>query len=946
MKTKIIKHVFFIASLLLILNIHAQDSSKKGNISGVIVDDTSLPLPGAEIFLQINNRIIGATSDFDGKFIITNVPSGEQTITISYLGFKEIKLNVTVVSGKTIEIPSVLLKPEAESLGTVVVQTRSQGQVRALNVQKNSENIVNVISLEQASKFPDSNIGDALKRVSGLTIKTDQGEAREVSVRGLGSAATTMLINGDRISSTSFNSRSVEADLIPADVIQNIEVTKSASADLDGEATGGVVNLITRNAYSKELKLSVSTDYNYTPTWNDINYNTAVGVSKKMLDGKLGIALNGSSSSRSFKSDNIEADWDWLDTGVIGDPTDDTRFFNELQIRQYWVIRDRKNLNLGVDYEFSKNSLIGIKTSLSYRNDFENRYRTRYSSIDVPKSFTPEGIVVSEGSITTYTRAGSSEGKPNNYRLDKKNVINTKLYGEHLLGKIETDWSFTYSKSKKRRKRREIAYRVAEGEADLFVDTRNPNRPKITTNLANFNEEAVLSSFTRNTQNIDDSNIKGAIKFKIPFKNGYLKSGFQYRKNERIEDNRTFDISPIVNIDDFIQIPSENYRRSDFAFSNYQMLDAPDRAFVGGLNIFDDTLFTIVENLENHAETSYTSVEKVSAGYLQAKYNLTNDISIRGGVRWERTNSGYKAFIFDQLNQSDIDNRLNVVYDNYLPSADLKYNITRRLITRLAYSKTINRPSYSRIAPRIRFGSSDIDDDSDIGRLTVGNPNLRPRTSDNYDFSIEYYIPKGLISVGLFYKDLNNFYSRVNRNYTLANGDILQIRKTENVGDATIKGMEFAFQKNLDFLPSFLRNLNFYGNATIIDAGLIITNSNFSGFNSPNFRNKRNLTDTADFTYNASLSYEYKNFTLTGSINGTSAYILGYGPTPIQDEYYDKQTFLDFNASYDILKDLKIYFEAKNLTNQPLRYYIGESQYMIQEEYYDSQFVLGLKYKI
>ena len=115
MKTKIIKHVFFIASLLLILNIHAQDSSKKGNISGVIVDDTSLPLPGAEIFLQINNRIIGATSDFDGKFIITNVPSGEQTITISYLGFKEIKLNVTVVSGKTIEIPSVLLKPEAHT---------------------------------------------------------------------------------------------------------------------------------------------------------------------------------------------------------------------------------------------------------------------------------------------------------------------------------------------------------------------------------------------------------------------------------------------------------------------------------------------------------------------------------------------------------------------------------------------------------------------------------------------------------------------------------------------------------------------------------------------------------------------------------------------------------------------------------------------------------------
>jgi len=927
-------------------NLYAQQS-EKGNVTGVVADNTKVPLPGAEIFIKIDNRYIGTTSDFDGKFVITNIPIGLHTLTINYLGSKQKKLEITVIAGKTITIPIILLEPTIESLDDVIVRAKSQGQIKALNVQKNSENIVNIISLEQASKFPDSNIGDALKRVSGLTIKTDQGEARDVSIRGLGAEATTILINGDRISSTSFNSRNVEADLIPADVIQNIVVSKSASADLDGEATGGIVNLITRAAYSKNLKLSATINYNNTPSWNRLNYNAAIGVSQKILDGKLGIAINGSINSRSFRSDGLETDWDWFDAGVINDPTDDTRFFNELQLRQYWVKRDRKNINFGVDYEFSKNSLIGIKTSLSYRDDFENRYRTRFSSIDLPESFTPEGIAITEGAITTYTRGGASNGKPNNFRLDRKNLINTKLYGEHLLGKLETDWSFTYSESKKRRKRREIAYRVNEGDANLFVDTRNPNRPQVTTDLLNFDQEAVLNSFIRNLQNVDDENIKGRFKVKLPFKNGYLKSGFQYRRNEHIEDNRSFDINALGGaIDSFVDIPSRNYQRSNFVFGQYQMFNAPEREFIGNLNIFDNALFTIIEDDENRAEDSYSSVERVTASYLQTKYYFNSNFSIRAGVRYERTEGDYTAFIFNQIDNTNIENKVKIVYDNVLPSADLKYKFNKNLITRLAYSKTINRPRYSRIAPRIRLGSSDVDDDRDVGRISIGNPNLRPRTSNNYDFSIEHYIKKGVLSMGLFYKDLSDFYSSVNRNTTLANGDILQIRKTENIGDASIKGVEFVLQRDLDFLPSFLSNLSFYGNATFIDAGLVITNSNFSGFNSPNFRNKRDLTDTANFTYNTSLSYKTKKFTFTGSINATSAYIDGYGPTPIQDEYYDHQTFVDFNASYDMSKRMTLYFEAKNLTNQPLRFYIGDSQFVTQEEYYESQFVLGLKYNL
>ncbi|MEP5339015.1 MAG: TonB-dependent receptor [Algibacter sp.] len=942
--------IFIFFTLLFALKISAQQK-ENGNLSGIIVDESGVPLPGAEIYVKIKSRFVGGTSDFDGRFNIINIPEGSQNLSIKYLGYKERSILITVIKRATTDVGKIILQPDVESLDDVLVNARSKGQVRSLNIQKNSDNIVNVISLEQASKFPDSNIGDALKRVSGISIQTDQGEARSVSVRGLGSESTTILVNGDRVSATSFNSRSVEVDLIPADVIQNIEVTKSASADLDGEATGGVVNLITRAAYSKDLKFSLRSNYSITPTWDKINYNTAIGISKKFFDERLGVAFNGSSDSRSFQSNSIEIDWDFADTGEIDNPNDNTRFLNEFEVRRYWVRRDRKNLNLSLDYEFSKNSLIGLKTSLSSRDDFENRYRTRYTSIDFPQEFTPDGIAVSEGLVRTDTRGGSSEGKPNNYRLDRKNVFNNKLYGEHVIGSIEADWSLSYSNAKKRRARRTIDYRIIEGESTLFIDARNPNRPRITSDIENFNDDAVLGTISETFQNLDDDAFKGSATFKIPFKNWYIKTGARYRRNGHSEDNRSFDIDPITgNFDAFNDIETENYHTNSSQLSSYETFDSPSREFLGSLDINDPLLFITTENFEYNFDNSYNVVEKRSAAYIQSKYEFSENFSVRGGFRWELTQGDYNAFIYNELEDIITPNSVNIEYDNLLPSIDFKYKIKSNLIARLAYAKTLNRPTYTRLLPRVGFSGGDDDDITDNTVIRLGNPDLKPRISDNFDFSLELYLRKaGLVSVGVFHKELNNFIGSVSSFETLLDGRILDIRQYQNLGTGKITGMELAFQRSLDFLPWHFKNLNFYGNVTLLDSELsdFTTSLSNTGTGVTNFRGneKRNLADTADFTYNVSLSYKVKKAEITASFNSTSEFIDSYGVIAIQDEYEDKKSFLDLNASYSINSKLNIFIEAKNLTNQALREYVGERQILQKEEYYGAQYVFGFNYR-
>ena len=187
------------------------NETKQGAIRGRIVDNTQQTLPGASIYIESLHT--GVVSDVNGFYTLPNLKPGTYRVKVSYVGYSPVELTITIPEGQTV-MRDVTLN-EGLELQEVVVGGTFQGQRRALASQKNALGITNVVSADQVGKFPDSNIGDALKRISGINVQYDQGEARFGQVRGTSADMSSVTINGNRIPSAEGETRNVQLDLIP-----------------------------------------------------------------------------------------------------------------------------------------------------------------------------------------------------------------------------------------------------------------------------------------------------------------------------------------------------------------------------------------------------------------------------------------------------------------------------------------------------------------------------------------------------------------------------------------------------------------------------------------------------------------------------------------------------------------------------------------------------------
>ncbi len=303
----------------------------KGVISGKVTENESnFSLPGATIKLAATNNY--TTSDANGDFEFLNIPAGTYQIEIYYIGYQKFTKEVKVEAGKNTKI-SLVLVPGTEELGEIIVLgDRLRGQAKAINTQKSNQNITNVISSDQVGRFPDANIGDALKRIPGITMQNDQGEARNIIIRGLAPALNSVMLNGNRIPSAEGDNRNVQMDLIPADMISTIEVNKTLTSDMDADAIGGSVNLVTR-ATPNGQRISGTLAGGYSPIRDQGNYTAGFVYGDRFLDNKLGVVLSSSYNNNTFGSDNLEAVW------VKG--RKDQVYIEEYDIRKYDVQRIR-----------------------------------------------------------------------------------------------------------------------------------------------------------------------------------------------------------------------------------------------------------------------------------------------------------------------------------------------------------------------------------------------------------------------------------------------------------------------------------------------------------------------------------------------------------------------------------------------------------------------------
>ena len=942
-KNELMKTLF--TSVLLFLTVvfvHAQQGS--GVITGKVIEKiTKASLPGATVRLNVGNRY--TISDQTGDYEFLKVPEGTYDVEVVYMGYQTQKQTITVIKGGNSVLNFSLADGTVSIDQVVVMGDRLRGQARALNQQKNKSNISNIISSDQVGRFPDANVGEALRRVPGVTMQNDQGEARNIIIRGLAPELNSVTLNGDRIPSAEGDNRRVQMDLIPSDMISSIEVNKTLTSDMDADAIGGSVNLITRASPNGE-RISATLSSGYNPIRNKALYTGGFVYGNRFAKNAIGMVLSGSYNNQNYGSDNVEAVWAKDDFG--------NTFVEETDIRRYDVQRVRRSVAAALDFKLGTNHTIFANAMYNWRDDRENRYRMRIDDIE-PQYNASNEITGYRGRVGLQTKGGIDNDRNKMTRLEDQRVQNYSLRGEHLITSgLDMDWTVSYSTAREYRPNER--YMLFRQSNRTFNFTGNSEYPMF--NATNLNANAVgLNTISENNDLTEESELGARLNFRVPLsviegQKGRLRFGGRLRIKDKDRNNSFTEYEPINGdlIPDLGSIPNTYFDGKNFqAGEQYVPGLFASRAYLAGLNLTNTSVFEGTDAASEYLTLNYKAKEKIYAGYLRWDQDINDRLSVIAGLRMEHTSINYTGNIIEDEEDLAGTRTSKNNYTDFLPSLTLKYQANDDLVLRGAFTTALARPNYYALTPFVGIIGGDEE-------IAAGNPNLDATYAYNFDLMAEQYFKSvGLISGGVFYKRLKNFiYTYADRAYTtskfandfpdLANpipaGEQWAFQQDRNGESVDVYGFEVAVQRQLDFLPSkFLRGFGVYANYTF-------TKSKTKGIanSDGDFRENITLPGTAPHMLNASLSWENSHFSARLSANYTAAYIDELGGDTFGDAYYDKQFFLDANASVKVSKSARFFAEATNLTNQPLRYYQGIVNQTKQMEYYRPRYNLGVKF--
>ena len=927
----------FLFVLLLSVRVLAQEG---GLVSGTVKDATGMTLPGAVLKLDRFNRY--TVSDNNGYFEFLNVPAGSYRVEVEYLGYEPAVLEATVTAGGNAVVDFVLQEGAQEIGAVVVMGDQARGQVKALNQQKTNVNVSNVISADQIGRFPDSNIGDALKRVPGIAMQNDQGEARNIVVRGLASELNSVTLNGNRIPSAEGDNRKVQMDVIPSDMIQTIEVNKTLTPDMDADAIGGSVDLVTRAAAGGQ-RISLTLLGGYNPIRTGATGSGSFVYGNRFFNDRLGVVLSASYMNKDYGSDNIEAVWAQDDGGNV--------YVEEMDIRKYDVQRIRRSATLNIDWKIDSRNTIAADLMYNWRDDREARYRTQFK--DIEPVYDGSAITGYEGTVVRETKGGIDDRRNRTRRLEDQRVQSYVLSGTHLLSpKVDMDWSLSYAKASEDRPHERYIEYVQEGLSmnEDLADTRLPYVNAPGQNYSDF----VFDKLTEQHDYTQEEEYAAKVNLRMPLsvvreQKGRLRVGLSARWKNKRRSNDFYEYVPTGSMPVLSDMEHVVYDRPLVQGDRYVPGMFVSSGYIGNVDLYNPSLFTPEADPSEYMAGNYDAGERILAGYLRWDQNITNDLMFIAGVRVENTDLDYRGnYILDEDydNADERHNRNN--YTNVLPGLTLKYDLNDRTVLRAAFTTALARPNYYALVPY-------VDIQREKREITAGNPNLKATYSYNFDLLGEYYSKSvGIVSGGLFYKRLDNFiFNYLDIDYTaekfaadfpgftnpIGEGEVWEYLRPMNGRSVDMFGFEVALQRKLDFLPGrFLRNFGVMLNYTF-------THSVTRGIYNEDGEERTNvsLPGTAPHMVNASLSWEHSRLSVRVSLNYTAGYLDEVASEAFGDRYYDGQLFLDANASYRIGKYVRVFFEANNLTNQPLRYYQGIRSRMAQLEYYKGTFNLGVK---
>ena len=879
--------------ILSVISISSTVLAAGASVEGYVKDaKTGDPLFGANIILL--GTSMGGATDMDGKYVISSVIPGTYTIRVSYIGYIEQKIKITIESGARIK-----KNFQMEAVGvegqTVVVTAQASGQKAAINQQLTSDQIVNVVSAAKIQELPDANAAESVGRLPGVSVTRSGGEGTEVVIRGLSPKYNEVMIDGIKMSSTSTGDRSTDLSMISSNSLDGIEVSKTVTPDMDADVLGGTVNFEMKEAKVKvpgvpEFSLLAQGGYNNLSDvynkWN--NYKYVGSVENRFFDDSFGVFAQIDIERKNLASNEMGASYDQL--------YNDRVHYETTGINLDDISRDRQRYNgvLVLDYKLPDGKIkftnffsTGNTTAIDRGESYDVTQNTRHFTISNPSGKL--GIITNgidyQQKVSLFdvnakvSHSYSETNNPNNWEASfLQSPINisqfsgiAQLNPKTVAGAATNDLSNTY--------------------LSVFTNTKEFSR-----------ERALTGSLDLKTNVTVSDEISAELKFGGKFR--YQERRYDYDYYYGTLTAGGAGSVPVNDAKQFFSIPASvsglplqyfldpSYNFGKFLGGDYTMLAPLDYGKIGQLaNLFSQRAAYYAANgmeggygnqIASATTNSYHGHENLSASYIMANIKIASELTIIPGFRYQDNRTSYTGARGVETSNPLVYNHYDTTaiqdHGYWLPDVTVRYKPLSWFDLRLSYTNTVSYPSYSQIIPRI-----------DVAYSTIAyvNYKLLPSRSTNYDAYASFYDNTiGLFTVGGFLKQIDNFiysYTQYVKGADAAQYLPYSIMKTFDpkalysiytfINDPykiNDYGVEAEWQTHFWYLPGPLSGLVFSTNFTHIFSKAeypltttVVTGRTITYVQTPFLAR---LLDQPDDVINLALGWDYQSFSIRVSL--------------------------------------------------------------------------------
>ena len=931
-------------SLLLAISVTALAQSGSAEVVGSVTNAATRSfLEGAEVSLAGTPH--RALTGRDGQFELTGVAPGSYTLEVAYTGLDPHRETINVRAGRNL-VPSVGLRSDIYQLEAFTVSGEREGSAAAITAQRNAPNVKSVVATDAFGHVVDGNIGEMLKRVSGIATNLNEGEVDQVFVRGIGSAFSAVTLDGTRLPSPAKGkkSRNFEVDKLPADYIESIEVIKAPTPDMDADSVGGAVNMISKSAFAIDgRRLSYNFGVNHKTLrdknsfFGGVQYSDVLGADKK-----LGVYFSFGYSDNYVPQDVTQLDFE----RAFNDPAYMWRFRLEDAVHK----RNRTGAGLKLDYRLSDRTTLYTSFMYNHYTDTVDQKRLTIQSPERANAYAPGYTDTRWEHLSADFTYQVSLIEP------KQETFAVKTGARHNFPGLKLDYSASYAPASGTEERQNFDLRlqrqrvVIDRSRDVWYPTYEVLTPGDPNDYSRYNRPRLGSESGETEEAVWGAEINALkeLDTALPLS---IKVGARYRGQMTEVDEDTVTsiyVGPDGRTsadDDLNQFKLLNYSHAGFD-GRYNAAVWPDIRGVYS-NYRNQPGFwdvDLVSTAEDEISSDGKVREDVYASYVMGTADI-GKLRLMAGVRMERTEVEARGVLneplttplpgnateeqeADRVRQEYRPVTSESSYTQYFPGVHLRYELRRGVLLRGSYTTSLARPNFGDLMPDTSVNHEELE-------ISRNNTGLEPQRANNFDVSFEYYYePSGLISVGAFYKDISNFI--FSDSFILGdgpnngfNGDYAGylFETKRNGGEAKVKGLEFSFNQQLTFLPSWARGFSVYATYTVIDAE--------GNYNTGGGQSDDQLVQFVPETWNVGLTYQNHGWTVRAQLNYNDRFLNAYASNPAERIYDDERIDGELRVKYQFSRRLAVFCDWTNALDQTVVRVQGKDLYRPQKIRYN-----------